>query len=448
MAKVATHDIVDSFLKHNKNDLIFIEEYDSFFVWQDGWYQELTKREFQKKALTYTKKLFPHQALSDAYLKNFYVLASLTCNREIPLNTKIGGYISFNDKLLNTLTLEIEEKDRKKICLHHIPYNLSDIQKPTPVFDNFLKTSLVHEDTTDPDKELIKLVQEMLGFFLLDIMKGAAAFFFVGEGSNGKSTFIKVVEKMIGEKFISAMSIQSLTTDKFASHNLIGKKLNISNEEESRYMEASVFKALVSGDRVAGQRKFGETFEFVPRAKFVFATNELPTFKSMNHALKRRIKIIPFHRIFEDSEQDKELDKKLEKEIVGIIGWAIEGAKRFIANNYVFSDAEASRKRMVEFENETSASIRFIRENYEVDDDAKITNADLYQHYCSWCKDEVGRSPKNRDNFLQDIKYSIRGIKSVIMRNGTKTTRGRNLILKDDIEEETSTIDEAIDMIK
>ncbi len=445
-SQIPTKDIVIEFLNSEmyKDNLIYIEEYASFFMWQDGWYEEVDKRDINRMCLDFVDLMFPKQAISKMFFENFYSIATLRC-KQIYKKQKIGGYISFNDKLLDTNTFEIIEKDRKYICLHTIPYNLMDIDKPIPTFKKFLESSLVQKDNNKlPDEELIMLVQEMMGFFLMDSMKGAAAFFLVGEGSNGKSTLLKVVEEIIGERFINAMSIQALTTNIFNPPALIGKRINISNEEESKYMEAAMFKALVTGERISGQRKFGDVIQFVPKTKFVFATNELPTFKSMNHALKRRLKIIPFYRIIQDKDQDKELNEKLSKEIPGIIGWAIEGAKRFIENKQIFSNSVASEERMIEFENETSAALRFVRDRYKVSETAFITNSDLYNAYKEWCK-ETGRNHKNNHNFSQDLVRNIKGIENVRRRgDGNKVIRGKNLELSDEVdtyEEEDEKLD-------
>lgn len=434
--QVPLKDIIQEFCTKNAQDLIYIEEYGSFFFWRDGWYEELSKKAFEKMLYSFTDEYFPKQAISKAFFENTFKLSTIICPRQIENGEEFGGYISFNDKVLDTKTFEVLEKNRELICMHYINKSLEELSEgySCPMFMKFLETSLVDSDTKKiPDKELISLVQEMMGFFLIDSNKGAAAFFLVGDGSNGKSTLIKVIEKIIGLKFISNMTIQALTTNIFNPPSLIGKKINISSEESSKYLEDSMFKALVTNDRISGQRKFGDPINFTPKCKFLFATNKLPTFKDITHALRRRVKIVPFYRIIRDADQDKELDDKLEKELVGIIGWAIEGAKRFVKNGNMFSKSQAAEERMIEFENETSAALRFIRDNYEVDSSSFISNQDLYDHYKEWCKN-TGRNAKNNDNFFLDITHNIHGVENIRRTVDGSQVRGKNL-RKSDIKD-------------
>jgi putative DNA primase/helicase len=350
------------------------------------------------------------------------------------------GYVAFKDVLLNLNTFETEPFDILKFVTFHFDCNYADTEMEIPTFTEYLKTSLVDKkNVLATDYELISLVQEMFGVFLLDNMDTSAAFFLVGTGSNGKSIMTMILENMFGIEYCSAYSIQSLTTKQFTMPGIIGKKINISNEEESKYMQADKFKALVTGDLVEAEHKFGKSFAFKPKTKFIFGTNAMLTFDGINYGLKRRLKFIPFNRKFKPGEgiPFNKFKAMLLVEMPGIIGWAIEGAKRIMDNNYVFTVSKASVRSSQDFEDEVSSALRFFRECYEIDNTGFVPNDQIYDHYKEWCT-KNGKKPANKFGFLKDIGDNVDDIEKKYGRIAGKSQRGINatqLTVKHDDED-------------
>ena len=55
-------------------------------------------------------------------------------------------------------------------------------------------------------------------------------------------------------------------------------------------------------------------------------TNHLPEIKGDDYAMWRRIRLIPFKRIFKEDERDECLGQRLDKtELPGILSWCVEG---------------------------------------------------------------------------------------------------------------------------
>lgn len=409
--------------------LAYCVEYDSFYVW-DGYYFKLTDRfELEKMVHLFIAREFDAKNITDSIVRD--VIKSCKYYINLTFDTPDMSRVAFLDKTFNLNTFEWEEHSRSHLTVFNFPHNSQDIHMPTPNWDNFLKTSLVIRDTTLPDMDLIGFAQEMFGYFLLPSLKGSSAFFLVGGGSNGKSVMVKVLEEMFGKRYCSSMSIQKLTTNNWAPAHLIGKKINISNEEESKYMRADTLKALITGDTINAERKFGDPFEFTPHTKFIFATNDMPSFETMNYGLKRRLKFLPFYRRFADKDQDKGLQEKLSKEIPGIIGWAIDGAIRFTQNDHVFNVAQASNMFLDAFVAEISGAVTFFHEFYEIDTDSRTANSEVYVHYCNWCADN-GRKPLNSNNFWKEINKEFDNqIRDIWLRNEeNRPVKGKNIKLK------------------
>lgn len=427
MAKARNHEIADKFIKTQPylDDLVYCLAYDSFYEWKEGWYKLMTSHELKRTVQKFLIKHFSELNINMALISDVTSQIKLMCIRQE--EEEHTNFLAFNDGLLNLNTFEMEDIDRNIFATFHFDCLSTDLKMDTPNFEHFLKTSLIQINKPEiPDEELISFVQEMFGVFLLDNMDAASAFFLVGNGSNGKSVLTYTLQALFGREFCSAMSIQTLTTRPFAVEHLIGKKINISNEEESKYMQADKFKALITGDMVEAERKFGANFEFIPRTKYIFSSNNMPTFGGIDYGLKRRIKIIPFYRKFKPGEGDPKLRDKIKAEIPGIIRWAIEGAKRLMENNYVFTTSTAIRRSLDEFEAESSSSLRFARDHYTVSKEGFVSNDYLYGCYKDWCY-ACGKKALNKFGFLKDLQDNIDGLERKWGRVDGKSCRGMNL---------------------
>lgn len=441
MPKIKNHELAIEIANSPEfsENTVYSRDTDTFFSYTGTHYTPLLNESMEKLIWHYTKDKYPDMNVTTSLVQDVkqqlkWCILRSTDDLKDP-------HIAFKDTLYDITTDKTKEHSPKVLTTFSVPYNFHDLPTKTedinaqaPHFLQFLRTSLIypkhHEEFGgEHDPELFNLVQEMFGYFLLNDLTSPCAFFLVGEGANGKSTLANILTDIIGEQYVSAMSMQSLTTDRFTTAHLVGKKLNICNEEESLYMKNDKFKALVTGDSLTAERKFGSNFEFKPRTKYLFCTNKLPTFNSVNYGLRRRLKIVPFNNIFTPEEQDKHLHLKVKDEIPAIVAWAILGAKRFIKNNYVFTNPPALIKALEEFENEASSAVRFIRERYKVS--KKHTegtpNKLIYSDYREWCY-EVNKKPMSMYNFHRDILQVVPGIKKIRISIHGGQYYGKNLI--------------------
>lgn len=430
--KVNNQDLALSAVSSNDfiTDLAYVKEYDTFYLWKDTYYKQLDNFYLRKTFYLYLCKTFPNIPLTDSRITDVFKASRYFINNISDMPD--FGQLAFNDMNFNMNTFEIEPHDKKKMTVLGLPHDTKDLSMPTPIWNDFLDTSLVHKQTKITDEPLVEFVQEMFGYFLLPGLKGSSAFFLVGDGSNGKSVMVKVLELIFGKEFCSSSSIQDLTMDKFRKASLVGKVINISNEEESKFIKADVLKALITGDTMTAEKKFGDPFTFTPTTKFIFCTNEMPKFDTFNYGLERRLKFIPFFRRFEDNEQDKNLIEKLKAEIPGIIGWAIEGAKKFVEGEHVFHPAQSSIDMLASFIEEISSGLTFFNQNYIIDDDSRTADVDVYNKYKKWCENN-GRGQLNSNNFWREInKKHGNKLKEVWCMpetiESTRSVRGKNII--------------------
>lgn len=418
--------------KLHVENLIYVKNIDSFCLYQEecGYYKIMDSEEFDEYVFNYLREKVPKN-LTGATIRDIAGLIKWMVYRKLP--DMDSHYVAFEDKLLNLHSFEFEEFDRMKPAFHKIACKSTDVQdmNETPMFQKFLSEILVDGEMCT-DNELLTVVQEMFGYYFLNTLEGHSMFFLTGEGSNGKSVLLNILRAVIGERFTSAMSIETITTNRFAASGLVGKKINICSEDESQYIKSDRFKALVSGDPIQVERKFGNSFMMYPTTKYIFATNNSPTFNSVDFGLLRRVNIIPFLRRIKDGEKDTMLDKKIiGAELPGIIRWLIEGAKRLVANKYQFSPSRQMVEMKEQFQQNLSAAIMFARETYleaETDEGGQfISNSELYYEFRAWCE-RTGRKPSGMTKFLNEVaSIFIKKTDTAYSNEERKTVRGRFL---------------------
>ena len=103
---------------------------------------------------------------------------------------------------------------------------------------------------------------------------------------------------LLGEENVSHVA-QDLEENRFKVAELYGKLANIfADLPNKRLQSSSMFKTLVSGDRITAERKHEHPFAFRNHAKLIFSANALPGSNDRTYAFYRRWLIIPFEQTF------------------------------------------------------------------------------------------------------------------------------------------------------
>jgi putative DNA primase/helicase len=211
----------------------------------------------------------------------------------------------------------------KKLPLYY------EIDARCPRFERFIQEIV--------ETKHVSTIQELLGYCLYRNYKFQSLIMLMGEGSNGKSTLLNVLEAMVGAENCSNISLQKLVSDKFAVSQLFGKLVNKYADLESADIEqTSTLKMLTGEDSIYAQEKFRPGFNFKNYAKMIFSCNTLPKTKDRSDAFYRRWIIIPFTKKFEGINADKNLLTKLttKEELSGIFNFSLVGLKRLLKQGY------------------------------------------------------------------------------------------------------------------
>lgn len=216
------------------------------------------------------------------------------------------------------------------------------------------------------------------------------AILLMGDGANGKSTYLRAVLAFIGKQNTAAVSLHRLENDRFSGARLVGRLANICPDLPSTDLAStSVFKAITGGDTLQAEYKFQGSFDFIPYARLVFSANHPPKSQDASPAFFRRWLVVPFERRFVDGAPDTISSDKLDamladpSELSGVLNKALEALASIRSNG--FSQSNSSRGAMDEFRQSTDPLAVWLDRYTILESDALIPADRLWQDYNQDC---------------------------------------------------------------
>lgn len=196
-----------------------------------------------------------------------------------------------------------------------------DANCPTPRWDRFLQEiSCGDQEQADYLKGLAALC--------LNAHPTNAIFALFGEGRNGKSSYLKVLEGILGSM---ARSVRpgELQESQFAdSQNkrtlagFEGARMVCSKETKAKNLDFSLLKVLTGGDTVNGASMRQDARSIRATWKLILTTNDAPVFPP-DAAFKGRVQLVPFGANF-SSNPEVTIDATMHAELPGIL-WGLIG---------------------------------------------------------------------------------------------------------------------------
>lgn len=268
------------------------------------------------------------------------------------------------------------------------------------------------------DKDIRALLEECVGYCFYRRNEFGKAFILTGDKSNGKSTFLDVVAAILGEDNISTLDIKELG-DRFSTSMMFGKLANIADDIGDDFLQGtqvSVFKKVVTGNRIKAERKGQDPFEFSPYVKILASANEIPRMKDKTGAVLRRLVIIPFNATFSKNDPDYrpfiKYDLMQPEALEYMIALGMEGLKRVISNR-AFTVPTLVQEQLDEYEESNNPIIAFLKD-VELSELENEPTSDVYRRYNLFCT----------ENSLQAMS-AIAFTKQLCRRCGFTLTRKR-----------------------
>lgn len=250
------------------------------------------------------------------------------------------------------------------------------------------------------DPAMVEFLQRSVGYALFGETQENVLFLLHGGGANGKTTFLNVWERILGDYALHAEA--DLLTPKDGGSttgqaDLFGKRFVVASETKAgKSLDERTVKQLTGGDTITARRLYRDNFSFVPSHTIFFAMNDRPTISDSSYGMWRRVLLVPWEQRVEPGAQDKDKAQRIvEKEGPGVLAWAVEGFQKWRASGNL-AVPSAVRSATDSYRTEEDSLGLFIEENIEIggaDDFVNVASAST--RYAQWCA-EQGVSEKDR----------------------------------------------------
>lgn len=363
--------LFDKFATYLKNNLNIIRISGRLHMYHDGIYIEGEKR-IEAEMI----KLIPNLSAQ----KRREVMSYLELL--VPDNTKPTGvnYIAFRNGVYSLADDTLEEFTPNHIITNRIGYDYNPAAK-SEIVDRTL------DKLACGDKEIRALLEEAIGYCFFRRNELRKCFILTGDKRNGKSTYLSVIETILGEDNIASLDLKELDKQ-FKTAELFGKLANIGDDIGDEFIpNPAIFKKLVSGNTITVERKGRDPFQFQNYSKLLFSANDIPRIKDKSGAVKDRLIIIPFEATFskDDPDYDPYIKDKLTtpESIEYFIRLGIAGLKRVLENK-AFTKSKKVEQTVEDYEQSNNPILLFFEEM----DKERVVNEPtnhIYQRYTEFC---------------------------------------------------------------
>lgn len=356
--------------------------------------------------------------IKQAMIKIYNKITSTQLNEVIERLKLIVPKIKYfnSDKIaLRNGLYDIKTKTIEEFNPDYISFNKIDVDYNSAAYSRDLDKAL--NEICCNDKNLRLLIEEMIGSCLYTKSEFNAAFFLVGQGSNGKSTILDLIRNLIGSENISSVPLQDFDKN-FKAYQLMNKLANIGDDiDKSALRGTGMFKKLVTGETVNVERKGKDPFDFNNYATMFFSSNHAVTFDDTSHGINRRIKNIPFKAKFvKGINADYTILDRIrcgdEEFLQYTLKIALEGLDRLI-NNKDYTNSKLVDIANEEFEENNNPILAFLKENYYQYNnyDKLLENSDVLEHstldvfgeYRIWCIETNNKFDIKLKNFTSEV---------------------------------------------
>lgn len=292
-------------------------------------------------------------------------------------------WIQFKDTLVDVVTGEEFEATPEYFVTNPISYNLHKNRfEATPTMDRIFEEWV--------GKDNMKKLYQIIAYCLLSDYPLHRIFCFVGSGMNGKSKFLELLRKFIGNNNCCSTELDTLITSRFEVTRLHKKlvcQMGETNFEELN--KTSTLKKLSGGDLIGFEYKGKTPFEDKNYAKIIISTNNLPTTTDKTIGFYRRWMIIDFPNQF--SEKKDILADIPEEEYESLALKCISILNELLKNR-AFDNEGSIEERMERYEARSNFLEKFINSYTEQDINGFITGADFFKKFSEWCKENRHRA--------------------------------------------------------
>ena len=353
-------------------------------------------------------------------------IQALTYTDRKEFDKEEGGWIVVQNGLLNIFSEEFKD---------FTPDFLATVKIPTK-YDKEAKCLAIEKFLSEVVSGKDRLaIEEMGGYTLYPGIGFEVWFLLVGDGANGKSTYLALLVTFLGDENVSSVTLQGLNA-RFALAGLIGKLANIVDDlSSSELKQTGVLKRVTDkkGYLEAEKKGIQDRFGFFNRAKLIFSCNQVPLTEDKSRAFFRRYIPIYFSNHFiVKKNADKKLLEKLttEEELSGFLNLSLKALRGLLDNDEFSNDLTAEEKEDL-YERASNPVYSFFHDRCEIEYEGYTVKTELYDAFCSYCK-EIKAVAFSEKKFIQQLRLltNLEGMYKVIGEKGVRKSVWLGIVLK------------------
>ncbi len=249
-------------------------------------------------------------------------------------------------------------------------------------------------DRFQPNLNIRKFLQTYHGYAMTGLTGEQCMLFNYGLGANGKSTFIDIIARIMGD-YAQTLPFESLCGENGRRGDqatpdlarLPGARLVRASEPDGDVkLKEGLIKSLTGGEPMLVRHLHKGFFEFLPEFKLALSGNKKPRIIGVDHGIWRRIRLVPWSVTIADGDRRPiaEVLAEFWEERSGILNWLLAGAIDYFNNGLKVPkeivDATAS------YRDEMDPLGAFIATCVDLVPGASETARDMYLAYCAWCE--------------------------------------------------------------
>ena len=385
--------VVDEII--SKHNIIYVDNV-GFYEWDSRVWRRITDTVVKNYAdILYGKRFSTSQRVN--------AVCNLLKSRSIcDIAFDRNSVLTFQNGTLEIETGKFRDFSQADYCSIIMDYDYNP-DATCPTWERFI------DDVTDEEPRRAENLQFIAGYTLFSDCRHQKVFILVGNGGNGKSVYLEIIQRLFGNDNVTHVEPTGLAKE-FERIRLKDSLLNIGSDINSDFSKGEIREWLLKvadGTSIQACYKGLNHIDFIPRCKLVYACNALPTAETIN-GLNRRMQFIDFPCQYVETpdpkkpkqkQRDINIVKKLNSELPGIFNWAYAGYKLLMTVGY-FTDTPEQGSLLQQFEQTSNPVVVFCEDR---DFHGTVSRDDIYSWYTVWCE-KTGHKPLSREKFVPKFR--------------------------------------------
>lgn len=306
---------------------------------------------------------------------------------------------------------------------YYIDIDYDPNAKPVEIVDEYL------DNLSGYDEDYKQFILEIFGHCLItdpEVKRAIAKFFiFVGNGGEGKGTFLQIVEKILGKDNVCKLSISEMTNESYFT-NIEGKLANLGDDIQNEPITGKQMRKLKNvstADSITLRALYENARPAQPIATLIFTSNNILKSFDKDESYKRRVVWCPMFSKPKKAEFNFITKVTTPEALSYWIRLAVEAYQRLYERGNI-KIPKVVEEYNTEYHLQNNNTIEFASELTDKEIDG-MRLKEIYETYEAWCT-ENSYSPLSK----KELRKSIEELKGYIFKpyrnpniNGGKTTR-------------------------